>query len=285
MPDLKALASKAATLRHLLCTAETRPSRDELLGHGNALLGQLDTALATYTLNAQVREVLIKTHDELRRRLLGEKWPEMAVRGRWAMLFRPGGPGDPFTVLLEQVEELATQEDTASVRREAEVWHFRYLKEKGSYTDRKCIPWLVKLLAAPGSKLTVADLRGDPEGKLAEDASQVATPKADHQAVKDALAELKGIADIRDGTGGSDALDEREAALRAYVDGDPAKKTLTSNLKRYHHNICSQLNDFLKALASDMPLLAAHLEAGISKNFPHFRYSPPNHPPDWKIST
>jgi hypothetical protein len=171
-----------------------------------------------------------------------------------------------------------------SVRLIGEVWHLRYCGEAGDYPDKgnKCIAWLAKLLTAPKRSLTVAAIRGDPEGKLAVDAMIGTEREADSGALGVIKKRLEEIDDITGETGGSERLEEERAELLGKL--KTATKSLKTPLKGAHHNIATQLRTFLREkLAQDMPQLAAHLKASLKLDFPEFSYYPPDPPPDWQF--
>jgi hypothetical protein len=171
------------------------------------------------------------------------------------------------------------------IQREGDVWHLRYQDESGDYPVKgnQSIGWLAKLLAAPNRALTVADLRGDPEGKLAADAMLGAEPETDREGTAAIKRRLQEIADITAETGGSDSLHEEEAQLLGHLKEATWAKTLDSQLRRDHANIATQLRNFRRKLGTDMPQLAAHLKASLKLDFPEFGYYPPDPPPDWQF--
>jgi hypothetical protein len=143
------------------------------------------------------------------------------------------------------------------------------------------IGWLAKLLAAPNRQLTVGDLRGDPEGKLAADARLGAVPEMDRQAAEEVRRRLQEIEDITDKTGGSASLDEEKATLLDQL--QRWAKAHESQLKDDHHNIATQLRNFRRKLQDDMPRLAGHLKECLKMDFPSFGYYPPSPPLCWQI--
>lgn len=167
-----------------------------------------------------------------------------------------------------------------------EVWHIRYEGESGTYpaTGNMSIGWIAKLIAAPNRSLTVADVRGDPEGKLAADARMCGERETDHQGVTSILKRLQEIDDISAETGGCESLEEeRIDLLERLKSADDGKQLLTA-LKKAHHNIATQIRTFIREkLVKDMPFLAAHLTLALKLDFPHFGYFPPVGTPAWKI--
>jgi hypothetical protein len=174
-----------------------------------------------------------------------------------------------------------------SIQRVAEVWHLRYQGEQGDYPVKgnQCIGWLAKLLVAPNRSLTVADLRGDPEGKLAADALLGAERETDNAGIKAIRKRLEEIEDIAEQAGGwSEHLEkEREDLLDRVKEAEDGKQ-LRSSLNRAHHNIASQIRTFLRdKLPEEMPQLAAHLNQSLKLEFPSFGYYPPAGTPAWKV--
>jgi hypothetical protein len=173
-----------------------------------------------------------------------------------------------------------------SIRKTAEIWHLRYQGELGEYPAKgnQSIGWLVKLLAYPNRSLSVADLLGDPEGKLATDArlgEERATSEEGIEAIKRRLEEIAGIMGE---TGGSESLEDEQAQLLRQLEAAGDGKQLSSPLRKAHHNIATQIRTFLKnKLAKDMPSLAAHLTASLRLDFPDVGYYPPAATPAWKI--
>jgi hypothetical protein len=171
-----------------------------------------------------------------------------------------------------------------SARLIGECWHVRYRGEKGDYPTRgnQCIAWLVKLLAAPNRQLSVAEVRGDPEGKLAADAMIGNEREGDGASVIAIKKRLDEINDITAGSGGSEKLDEEKAELLERLEA--ATKPLKTALKEAHHNIATQLRTFRReGLSEHMPQLAAHLKASLKLDFPEFGYYPPDPAPGWQF--
>src|SRR5262249_7241206 len=149
--------------------------------------------------------------------------------------------------------------DRNSIRRVGEAWHLRYQGEEGLYTA-KCAGWLAKLLATPNHSLTVADLLGDPEGKLAADALLGTERETDDNGLRAIRTRLAEITDIAEAAGWSEHLETEHADLLARL--KPAKdgKRLRSPVQKAHHSSATQIRTLLHGkLAADMPQLAAHL--------------------------
>jgi hypothetical protein len=214
---------------------------------------------------------------------------------------------DEVVVLLDK-SQAPDQEN--SIRLVGEVWHLRYEGESGEYPSKgnQCLMWWAKLLASPNRSFSVADLRGDPEGKVAADATIGADRETEAEAIlcferrlKEIENGLKDIEEVRTVAGGSDGLDnrqlqlerEKEDLLKCLQNADYGKK-IRSSLIAAHHNIATQLRNFAKKLAGEqqpggrekpvaiMPKLAAHLNQAIERAFPDFCYKPPIGTPTWK---
>jgi hypothetical protein len=188
--------------------------------------------------------------------------------------------------LQPEVDEQSGEDRGCSLRLVGEVWHVRYRGEAGDYPAKGnlCIGWLVKLLAVPNRLLTVADLRGDPEGKLAADAvlgaERVADPDdVELKAIKKELDDIEATADLTEWTEG---LEERKANLLRRLQGRMAER-LGSQLQRGHANIATQLRNLRRKLERDMPQLVAHLKVSLKLDFPEFGYYPPDPPPNWQF--
>ena len=169
------------------------------------------------------------------------------------------------------------------LRRVGEVWHIGYRGERGEYPAKgnQCVAWLAKLLAAPDRSLTVATLRGDPEGKLAADAMLGSDHEADPDSIKAIKHRLEDIEETTADGGGSAALDEETHQLLDKLIA--ASRTLNPALKDAHHNVASQLRSFLKKLRGDMPQLSAHLRASLKLDYPTCGYYPPEPRPRWQF--
>jgi hypothetical protein len=173
-----------------------------------------------------------------------------------------------------------------SLQLDGEVWHFRYQAETGDYPKQRnqCIGWLAKLLAAPNRPLSVAGLRGDPEGRLAADGFLGNEQETDREGIKVIKDRLEEIEDIAGETGWSESLENEKAELLARLKEAENGKRMIFPLKTAHHNIASQIRKFLrKTLAKPMPKLKSHLAEALKLEFPDFGYYPPPDTPAWKI--
>jgi hypothetical protein len=197
---------------------------------------------------------------------------------------------DAMTFLAEcaglcEAARRTKDEAECSVRLKGEIWHLRYCGETGDYpiNGNQAIGWLVKLLAAANRQLTVANLRGDPEKKLAADALMGGQPKMGSREIRDIKAQLEEISTIAEETGWTEALEEKKAELLSQLKG-PRGQVLAAPIKADHRNIATQLRTLIRVkLKRDMPQLAAHLKASLKLDFPEFGYYPPSPPPAWQF--
>jgi hypothetical protein len=180
---------------------------------------------------------------------------------------------------------LLVPSDGPSIRCINKTWHIRYRTEAGDFpaSRTQCIAWLAKLLAAPNRMLTLADLRGDPEGKLAADALLGAEPETDREGAKAIRRRLQEIDEITDETGISVSLEEEKAQLLASMKDGCWWKKLKTRLQSDHANIATQFRNFCRKLKDKMPWFAEHLKASLQLNYPEFGYYPPSPPPDWQF--
>jgi hypothetical protein len=178
----------------------------------------------------------------------------------------------------------APPDDEYQAKRDGDVWRFRYQSESASYPvqGNQCIAWLVKLLAAPNRVLTVAQLPGDAEGRIAADASIGSDLETDREGLAAIKSRIDEIDEIASATGSTDALEADRAQLLALLQRMPAARKMASQLKKDHANIATQLRQFRrKKLHKDMPHFAGHLDAALTMNLPTFGYFPPGSTPAW----
>jgi hypothetical protein len=169
-----------------------------------------------------------------------------------------------------------------SLRRVGKVWHVRYQSEKADFpvAGNKFLGWLAKLLAKPDRSLTVAELLGDPDGKLAADALLGGEPVTDQEGIRAIRERLEEIDEITKETGGSEKLEnEKEALLRQF------KGRMGASVRTAYNNITTQKRQFVRKLKAEMPQLAAHLKAciGQAANDYTLSYRPPAGTPRWNI--
>jgi len=167
---------------------------------------------------------------------------------------------------------------------EGEMWHLRYLGECGRFPAKgnKSISMIAKLVASPNRQLTVAELRGDPGGRLTCDASLGSELEVDRKGLITIKERLQEIDDITEEVGGSERIENERADLLHRLKSAKDYKRLASKLSKDHHNIASQIRGLVrKKLVKNMPNLAAHLTATLKLDFPHFGYFPPTGTPDW----
>jgi hypothetical protein len=173
------------------------------------------------------------------------------------------------------------------IRRVGGVWHLRYESESADFpvAGTKFLGWLAELLSKPSRAITVAELYGDPGGKLTADARLGGEDTTDREALQAIRNRLEDIKEQREDTGGSDALDNEEADLLRQVAGYSAKKRIESRVGKAYNNIATQKRQFLQKLKPKMPALAAHLKACLipSANDYTLSYRPPAGTPRWTI--
>jgi CheY-like chemotaxis protein len=177
--------------------------------------------------------------------------------------------------ILGEAQGVAQLEN--SIRLKGEIWHLRHDGESSDYPRKgnQSLVWLRKLLAAPNKLFTVAELQGDPDGKLAADAKMGSERETDDAGIKKIKDRLEEIAEISDETGGSESLDNEKLDLLNRLDQARRGKKIDSPLKAAHRNIAVQLRAVRdNKLAKDMPRLAAHLRASLKMEFPYIGYYP-----------
>jgi len=171
------------------------------------------------------------------------------------------------------------------IQRNRDNWQLRYRNETGDYPVKgnQSIAWLAKLLATPNSALYVADLRGDPEGKLAADAKLGSEPEIDRDGIRAFKRELEELEELIATAGASESLLERKARLLQSMKSSSRGKTIGSSLKRDHSNMATQLRNLCRKLEKKMPHLASHLKACLKIQFPTIGYFPPEPAPNWQF--
>jgi hypothetical protein len=168
-----------------------------------------------------------------------------------------------------------------------ETCHLGYGIEMSEFQIRgnQALKWLAKLLAASNRSLTVGDLRGDPQHKLAADSLLGGELETDSEGIKRIKERLDEIEDLTAATGGSERLQNETVDLLGRLGEAEDFKQLTNHLKTAHHNVATQIRTLLRKLGKDMPQLAAHLKAALKLDFPHFGYYPPAGTPTWNSRT
>jgi hypothetical protein len=171
--------------------------------------------------------------------------------------------------------------------RAGEVWHLRYGDEKGDFPVRgnQFLGWLAKLLARPNRALTVAELHGDPEGKLAADAGLGGENAVDKEGLRRIWERIEEIDAAIEKTGGSETLENEKADLLKEVEGHSAKGRMGAGVRKACNNITTQKRQFIGKLKAVMPELAAHLKACLipSANDFSVSYRPPAGTPNWHV--
>jgi hypothetical protein len=173
-----------------------------------------------------------------------------------------------------------------SIRLQGDIWHLRFHGESADYPRKgnQSVTWLHKLLAAPNKLFSVAELQGDPSGKLAADAGIGTERVTDDVGLKRIKGRLEELDEIAEKTGGSESFDHEKAALLKQLQEALRGKKIDSPLKDAHRNIAVQIRALReKKLAKDMPALAAHLRAALKLDFPYVGYYPPPGTSAWKV--
>jgi hypothetical protein len=188
---------------------------------------------------------------------------------------------------LRATEQDDGDDSDTSLRRVGKVWRFRYRVEKADFpvVGNQFLGWLAKLLSKPDRSLTVADLLGDPDGKLAADALLGGERLTDKESIRAIRQRSEDIDEIKARTGGSEVLDDERAELLQRIEGNPATGRMGATVCKAYQNITTQKRQFLKKLKSDMPGLAAHLKACILPcgNDCTISYRPPAGTPCWNV--
>jgi hypothetical protein len=201
-------------------------------------------------------------------------------------------PGDP-SADTEEEGAVSRQESPSqtpplavqlSLRRVGEMWDLRYLNDQRHFPVKGnlFIRWLAKLLAHPNQGFTVAQLRGDPEGKLAADAALGGEDAMDAREVREIRERIEEINDSLN-VGSSERLEDEKAQLIRQL--EPFQERLQSGVKKGYDNIARQKRDFLNEQICDMPSLAAHLKLYLMQDPESysFAYRPPSNAPRWHI--
>jgi hypothetical protein len=242
--------------------------------------------------------------------LLAETWdaPGLQDALRWLSIFIEGLSGDgaalpgtgqqptlPAPAPPQQAGRVATaatpegggHRPDMSLRRVGEVWHLCYQGENADFPVKgnQFLGWLAKLLAKPGQAWTVAELRGDPEGKLKADALLGSEHAKDKDGLRKIYDRIQEINHITEQTGGSDRLEDEKEELLRQVEKFSAKRRIESSVGKAYHNITTQKRQFLTKLEKQMPQLAAHLRACITQFKEHYTvsYQPAAGTPRWHI--
>jgi len=182
----------------------------------------------------------------------------------------------PESTLPEAAPNICEPQNTVanSIRLVGEIWQVRYGTEEGYYKKNLAMDWLVKLLTAPNKHLTVADLRGDPEGKLAAAAILGRQSETDLRGLAAINRRLQEIDDIAAETAWTESLEDERGSLLSMVEDASSGKVFPSELCGAHNNIATQLRSLVRKLEIAMPELAGHLKASLKLCLPDFRYSP-----------
>lgn len=187
---------------------------------------------------------------------------------------------------IEEEEGQSSPESGNRIQLVGDMWQIRYESETGNYPVRgnQCIAWLAKIVESPNRQISVADLRGDPEGKLAADRGIPSETETDIEGIEAIRDRLQEIDDILTETGENEKLENERHDLLARLKTSKYGKKLQSGLANEHRNMATQIRKFLKnKLIKTMPKFTGHLKTSLKLNFPCFGYYPPTATPPWKI--
>ena len=191
----------------------------------------------------------------------------------------------PHPVREESAAQPAEPKPQNSIRLVGEVWHLLFGIEKVDCPKQgnQSLEWLAKLLSTPNRFLSIADLRGDPDGKLAGDAALNGEQITDPEGVSFIKKRLGEIEDLAEETGGSETLDNEKAELLRQLRTADDEKQFTNPLRKAHHNIATQIRSLRSKWSKDAPNLFQHLKLALRLEFPHFSYRPPAGTPIWQV--
>jgi hypothetical protein len=176
-----------------------------------------------------------------------------------------------------------------ALRRVGEIWHLSYPDDPpANFTlqGNQFLGWLAKLLSRPDHPWTVAELCGDPEGRLAADAllgGERVTDRKGLQKIDDRIQEIDATAA---GMGEMyEALEEERDRLLRQVKKYAANERVKTTVGKAYRNITTQKRQFLGKLESLLPQLASHLRACIKSSASNYTifYRPPAGAPRWEI--
>jgi hypothetical protein len=137
--------------------------------------------------------------------------------------------------------------DKSLIYLEAETWHLRHLGERGNYPAKgnQAITWLAKLLTRPGRAFSVAELCGDPDGKLAADGLLRGEAETTPEGVRAIMNRIAQLDDLTVGVGLSPSQQEEYADLLISLENAQGGKQIWSRLRKAHHNMASQIRHFI----------------------------------------
>jgi hypothetical protein len=195
----------------------------------------------------------------------------------------PVAPPQPAALELAK-----TPDDTGmSLRRVKKYWHLCFQGEKGDFPVKgnQFLGWLTKLLSKPDYDWTVAELLGDPGGKLKADAllgGECATDKDALRAIWERIQEINAIVEETDW---SEKLEEDKEELLRQVQKYSATERMGAGVTKAYNNITTQKRQFLTKLQEDMPQLTAHLRACLKQTASAYTlsYRPPPGTPRWDL--
>jgi hypothetical protein len=213
-----------------------------------------------------------------RRRTMEECWRALCQEAEAAGLVTPPGAFDraglaAWWLGLEAAwlrvhsrkgkRPLPSSESCFSLRRVGEVWHLRFSEEGSDFPVKgnKFLGWLAKLLAKPNHAWSMAELLGDPKGKLKADAHLGGEYAKDLESLRKIKERIDEIDETTSRTGGSERLEKERDQLLLQVRRHSARERMPAAVTKPYNNFAVQKSQFLVKLQQDMPQLAAHLKA------------------------
>jgi hypothetical protein len=177
-------------------------------------------------------------------------------------------------------------ETGCAIRKHGALWQVRFHAETGDFPFRgnKSLRWLMLVLARPNRSLAITELISDADGKLragqlfkVQSESDQSALAAYQRALDDvnSLLDLGATADLE-----TQKIDLLKRIRRAQED---RKLPGADPLKKAHHNVCTQIRKFIRALKDSMPQFSAHLSSSLKFDYPSVGYYPPTGSSFWKI--
>ncbi len=250
---------------------------DDRLGRLARRLGRSEEALAHFDRAVALEE-----------RLGALTWlsATLAVRGR---------PGDrersqSLAARIGIVTAATDQSGQWTLLRQGDEWYLEAGTETARLRHVRGLPYLSKLVSAPGQEIAALDLVADGVGLQASPGHDVLDTAA-RNAYRVRLAGLEQQLDEADRAGDATQAQsltaERDALVAELrratgIGGRPRQQT--AEAERARVNATRALGTVLSRLETEAPLTAAHLRASL-RTGSHFRYQPtPGGPPRWRTS-
>jgi hypothetical protein len=186
---------------------------------------------------------------------------------------------------LKALQEAVAPDSWIRIRLVGDEWEISFGNQRHRYPRRgdKAIVRLCKILANPCRRLGVADVDGDPDGRLAGDGRSYGEVETDRQGANALYARIQKLQGEIEEYGADETREAEMTDLLRQLERANNGKKIRSPGEKAHHKIASGIRDFVnKKLLKDMPDLYKHLEVSLKLDAPHFVYSP-NPRTDWKI--